>query len=472
MFDHAQSDLFVSGGRIYDAGGLTHESILIRNGRVAGFDVPQPVGTSSLDLAGATVLGGFCDSHIHLFAMIDRFAGLDCSSFIDRDSLLAAIAAFPGTGWVRASGYDLGDFNPTRHDLDRTGLHRPVRLVHRSGHLAVVNSAGLAAMPESVLAAGRENGLLDLDDDGEPSGLLWEPGEWFSNAVLPPLSDDEIVAGLRQTEDVLLSHGIVAVHDASSTNNRARYDLWRRLRPRFRLLVLPGERHLSGFQGAEEDEWIRLGPVKVVLPDMESEIPDEAVFVRRALVLQRPIAVHAVIHRAVRLAVNASRHIALRIEHGAEWPDDLLENSAGITAVMHPGWVRERATRYLETVPPEVLPWLHRGASLVNAGVRVWFGSDYPASNIDPWGAIATAVTRRAADGTQFNLSEAMSIQAAITASTGGNVVFDYATSHRPLTRGSWADFQVLPEDPFYASNLAGVRPSAVYLAGTLAWAS
>jgi predicted amidohydrolase YtcJ len=189
----------------------------------------------------------------------------------------------------------------------------------------------------------------------------------------------------------------------------------------------------------------------------------------------RGVAIHAVIAAAVELAIRAAARVpGVRIEHAAELPARLLAlaREAGVRMVTHPGWVRERAAKYLVSVDPGILPGLHRGRSLLDAGIPVWFGSDAPASEPHPFGAIETAVTRRALDGTLLNGSESIAVSQAIAASIGGRVALDTDAPGGTLEIGAKADFIVVDRDPFELdpAGLSNCRVMATYVGGVEMW--
>lgn len=460
--------------RIVPLAGPPRAALLVRNGRIVGFH--QPAGVSTVRLPGAVVLPAFADAHLHLFPLIERAVGVDCRGITSLSALLARLATAPGAGWVRATGYDLGPLHPTRFDLD-AATTRPVRLLHRTGHLVVMNSPALHAIPSAVWERGQQRGWVEYGPDGEPTGRLWEPSAWLAGAVLPPLSEEEVERGLQVLAAHLFALGITAVHDASPTNDAARLALWVRLTPPFRLLFLPGEQAVRAGQPlVSSAPTVLVGPTKVMLPDVRDELPPLSELVERLRALGGSVAIHAVIHPAVRLAVEAigAAGVAARIEHAAEWPPDLFTaaRAAGLTVVVHPGWVRERAARYLAAVDPTILPWLHRGRAFLTAGVPFLFGSDAPASEPDPLGALATAVTRRAADGTVLSPAEALPLWAALRASVAGRGALDPASHDGALRLGAAADFIALDRDPFRVppDELATLQVLETYRAGVRVW--
>ena len=61
-------DVLLTHARLWDGTGapVRETSILVRDGRIAGFDPPDPLDVPSHDLGGATVIPGLIDGHVHL----------------------------------------------------------------------------------------------------------------------------------------------------------------------------------------------------------------------------------------------------------------------------------------------------------------------------------------------------------------------------------------------------------------------
>src|SRR5262249_43304860 len=102
---------------------------------------------------------------------------------------------------------------PTRHDLDRAALNRPVVLTRTCGHIYAVNSAALKLAGITASTGAPEGGVIERDERGEPNGLLHETAMGLINRVMPPPTADDyeemILAALRHQ----LSLGITASAD-------------------------------------------------------------------------------------------------------------------------------------------------------------------------------------------------------------------------------------------------------------------
>lgn len=131
--------------------------------------------TRRLDLAGKTIVPGFCDAHVHLFwygQQLLRQADLVGSQSIDE--VLARLLHLAGRseGWIQGHGFDqdkLADRRfPTRDDLDRVSRTRPIVISRICGPAAVANSAAIALLTPAERAAGDERSGLYIENDIGP----------------------------------------------------------------------------------------------------------------------------------------------------------------------------------------------------------------------------------------------------------------------------------------------------------------
>ena len=106
----------------------------------------------------------------------------------------------------------------------------------------------------------------------------------------------------------------------------------------------------------------------------------------------------------------------------------------------------------------------YRMRSLLDAGVRLRFGSDAPVAALDPWVAIGAAVARTDSARTPWHLEEALTVTEAIAASTASGLAWPRV--------GDSADLVVLEADPrtVEATQLAGMRVAATLCAGNVSF--
>jgi predicted amidohydrolase YtcJ len=185
--------VFVNGTVItMDDSNPMAEAISIREGVIERVGRSEEIlatiddDTDVVDLRGRALLPGFIDAHGHFPGSGQVVFSADLQSppigdIETIDGLLARLrehAANRPEGWITGFGYDdtllAEGRHPTREDLDRVSADRPIAISHVSGHLAVVNSAGLAALNMDSSTADPEGGRIVRDADGRPTGVLEE----------------------------------------------------------------------------------------------------------------------------------------------------------------------------------------------------------------------------------------------------------------------------------------------------------
>lgn len=395
--------------------------ILVEDGVVAALDSdpldPDPLEDISICDLGADqwVQPGYRDEHVHLLAMAAANLSVDVSSARDLDEVvdLVARAAESGDagGWVRAWGYDEGLMSDAAQlragDLDGA-TDRPVVVHHRTGHVAIVNTAALSLL-----------------GDGPTDGVLVERHDLL--AGVPRLDSHELSASLGSVLDEMTVSGIVGCTDATHTNDLSALELLATVcsagRPDITAMV--GADHLRSLGSRAHGD--RVGAVEVghakVMPPM---VHDEAlgVLVDRARCAGFPIAVHVMdidtlAVTLVALADDSGPAGLDRIEHCALALPEQLDVIAdqGLVVVTQPSFVVARAAKYRRSLSAVEQQWLWPLASLVGRGVEVRFSSDAPVVRADPMEWIDAAAGRTLGPG------ERITRVAAETRATGGVVV-------------------------------------------------
>ena len=192
--------------------------------------------TRAIDCQGGTLVPGFNDAHCHVLATAASLLAVDCSPSVVSsiqdiaEQLRTRAAGAPPDAWIRATGYNefylRENSHPTRWDLDAAVPDRPVRLTHRSGHAVVLNSRALALAGIHRDTPDPVYGVIDRDTDtGEPTGLLLEMDDYLEG-VVPPLSQEEVYAGVRLFNEQCLSLGITSLQDATPGNSPERWRLF------------------------------------------------------------------------------------------------------------------------------------------------------------------------------------------------------------------------------------------------------
>jgi len=180
--------------------------------------------TKVIDLNGAYAMPGFNDAHTHIAGAGQQKLSVD----LDHVPSLAAMQvkiksaaekAKPGA-WVQGGGWDHtlwpGKTLPTRADIDAVTAGHPAFFERTDGHIAVVNSAALAAAGITAATKDPAGGKIDRDAAGEPTGIIREgPALTLVEKVIPKPGREERIEALKVAIADALSHGVTSVQDLS-----------------------------------------------------------------------------------------------------------------------------------------------------------------------------------------------------------------------------------------------------------------
>jgi predicted amidohydrolase YtcJ len=394
-------------------------------------------GEQVLDAAGAAVIPGLHDHHVHLRSAAaaltsTRVGPAEVHSRADLARALAD-AEIRGDGWIRAVGYhEAVAGRLDRAVLDEVSPSVPVRIQHRSGVLWTLNSEGLARV-----------GLAD-----HPDGRLRSSDRSWSDTLQP---ED---TGLAEVSSQLCGYGVTGVTDAT---------------PDFDVgdIVKLIEAHRRG----ELLQRVHcLAPGKRILHDADLDLDELTAFVAERHAQDAPVAVHCVTAAQLVVTLSALRsagtHPQDRIEHAAVVPDESVADLAdlGVTVVTQPNFVAERGDQYLADIPADEQHELWRVASLRNAGVPVALSTDMPFGDADPWAVMRAAVGRTTGAGAVLGADECVSAREALTMFFG---MSDRPAHHRAIVPGQPGDLCVLAEPPeVVLSELDSDMVAATVIAG------
>ena len=483
--------LAIAGGRI--AGGVgTHETALATPDRV--------------DLGGRCVVPGFTDGHTHFptWALARREVRLEDTRSLEEAlaRVRDAMATVPPGAWLRGRGWRSGDWappvEPTRQALDEVTGATPAALLARDSHSLWLNSAALARADGDLRVPG---GVVEVDEGGEPTGVLREESAWHFRDTVVHIPDEEWIAAMREGLKVAAARGVTAVHDKDGWLGALRF--WQQLRVDDALTVrvwqsLPHDQldrlAALGIRSRLGDDLLRVGYLKVfmdgtlgsqtarMLDGSGVEITSReelAEIVRRAAPAGWPVAVHAIGDRANRDALDAfaetrdewaPRGLRQRVEHAQILaPEDVPRFAElGVAASVqfsHAPSDRELADRFWSGQTHRAYAF----RSLWETGAVVANGSDAPIEELDPLAGIAAGVLRTLDERGPWHPEQALTAEEALLA-TCVNTAWLAGDERRrgKLLPGYLADLVVLDRDPVAVppDELRELRVVATMLGG------
>ncbi|WP_309604704.1 amidohydrolase [Phenylobacterium sp.] len=211
----------VGGGRILAVG---------RDSAIASLRGPH---TQVVDLTGKTMTPGFVDGHSHIgdLAAIWRLVDLSPSPVGTIGSIAGlqqamrtflADHAAPADQMVIGIGYDDSLMSERRHpniaELDAVSAHRPICVVHVSGHLARCNHAALKRLSLDASSPDPKGGRLGRDAAGQLTGALDEQAVGLALAALPAPSPAEAAKALDEVQTYYASQGYTTAQDGQTSS--------------------------------------------------------------------------------------------------------------------------------------------------------------------------------------------------------------------------------------------------------------
>ena len=216
-------------------------ALAVAEGRViaAGSDATvlalKGPATTVVDLHGAFAMPGFNDAHTHMASAGQQRLAVDLVGVRSLPEMQARIRAYvanarPGQ-WILGGGWDhtlwASKTLPTRQDLDAVTAGHPAFLMRVDGHIAVVNSAGLAAAGLNRDTPDPKGGKFDHGVGLELTGIVREaPALAIVQQHIPPPDLDTRKRALRLSIDDALAHGVTSVQDFSDWDDWLVLEEW------------------------------------------------------------------------------------------------------------------------------------------------------------------------------------------------------------------------------------------------------
>ena len=224
---------------IYTGAGLAEgkpqivQAMAIGGGKVLAIGTNDEItrlagpGTHMRDVNSANsrifVFPGFNDAHTHLGEAGRTKLNVDLTGVKSLAAMLAKVQAFakaaPAGHWLTGGNWDhtlwADKTLPTRKDLDKVTGEHPAFLERIDGHIAIANSAALAAAGITGHTPPPHGGAIDLDAKRQPTGILRESAKELVEKHIPPPSHDERRRGDQLAIADALAHGVTSVQDFS-----------------------------------------------------------------------------------------------------------------------------------------------------------------------------------------------------------------------------------------------------------------
>jgi len=470
---------------------------------------------------GAIIFPGFNDAHTHLGGAGRTKLNIDLTGV---NSLRAMLDKIQSTAKTAPTGHWLTGGNwdhtlwaqrtlPTRQDLDKVTGDHPTFLDRIDGHIAIANSSALAAAGITGKTQPPQGGAIDLDANGEPTGILRESAQDLVYKVIPPPSHDERRKGDELAISDALAHGVTSVQDFSTWDDflvfeemekegslRLRISEWLPFKDSLDDLKKMRAHHdlkdpmlhtgmLKGFMDGSLGS--RTAAMKAPFADDRSNtgLPQFQQQELNRMAVERSAAgfqlgFHAIGDKAAAMALESfaqpgvSKTERNRIEHAQVVdPADIPRfKQLGVIASMQPNHLLTDMNWAEDRLGQQRASYSYAWKAFLDAGVPLAFGTDYPVEPITPFRGLYAAVTRMNEAGTKSYFPESRLTRGqALSAYTQGSAYAEFAEKHKgKLAPGYDADFILVDRDLYKIASPAilGTNVLQTFVAGKEAYAA
>jgi hypothetical protein len=465
------------------------------------------------------IFPGFNDAHTHLGGAGQTKINVDLTGVKSLADMLARIQSFaaeePAGHWLTGGNWDhtlwAQKVLPTRQDLDKVTGNHPAFLDRIDGHISIANSAALAAANITGKTRAPQGGQIDLDANGQPTGILRESAQDLVYEVIPPPSHDERRKGDELAIADALAHGVTSVQDFSEWQDflifeemekqgklnlrisewlpfKAPLDDLKKMRahhdandPMLHTGMLKGFMDGSlGSRTAAMKAPYADDPTNTGLPQYTQDQLNKMAVERAAAGFQ--FGFHAIGDKATAMALDAfsqpgvSATARNRIEHAQVVdPADIPRfKQLGVIASMQPNHLLTDMNWAEDRLGPARAAYSYAWKAFLNAGVPLAFGTDYPVEPVTPFRGLYEAVTRKDPSGKKtYFAANKLTRGQALYAYTQGSAYAEFAEKHKgKLAPGYDADFILVDRDIYKvaAPALLDTTVSESYVNGKQAY--
>ncbi|MGH7602394.1 MAG: amidohydrolase [Gemmatimonadaceae bacterium] len=532
----APADLVLTNGRIYtvDNARPIVSALAVRAGRIVfiGSDAEARVlansGTRVIDLHGETVLPGFTDAHAHLLGLGNELRQVNVAGSKSYAEVIERVKAWardvkPGV-WIQGRGWDQNRWTPrefpTHEALSRAFPNNPVVLGRIDGHAVLANARAMELARVTSATPEPSGGRILKLASGAPSGVFVDNAQSLIDRAIPPSSRADIRKAILAAIDECNRWGLTSIDDPGA--NAETISIYEELAKagnyKLRNYVMisdPGDPNSAaalnnpylrrGPQSALYDGhlWIRaiklyadgaLGSRGAALLAPYSDDPGNT-----GLLVSQPahieawaqwalghgfqVNVHAIGDRGNRNVLDAFEAALkavpkadhrFRIEHAQVLSPQDIPRFAKLGVI--PSMQATHQTSDMRWAESRLGPVRIRGAyawrSLLNTGVIIPNGTDFPVEEVNPLLTFHAAVTRQDPENLPaggWYPEQKMTRQEALQSMTIWAAYAGFQESVLgSLTPGKYADFVVLDRDIMKVPDNAilGARVLSTWIGG------
>ncbi|MEX0691904.1 MAG: amidohydrolase [Gemmatimonadales bacterium] len=502
------ADLIVVNANIWtsDVNRPRAEALAVRDGLIVfvgsrrGAEAMAGPRTERMDVGGLTVIAGMVDAHAHLLNLGLALRRVDLVGTRSLDDVIARVRARAvdtrSGDWIRGRGWDQNLWAdtrfPTHQSLSSAVPDHPVAMTRVDGHALFVNARALELAGITRDTPDPSGGRIIRDADGDATGVLVDNAMALVNRVMARESGDETRAavlaaiaeanrwGLTGIHDAGVSEGLLSVYEELARTGR--YPLRNYVMVRDNEATLDRLMERGPRLAVHDRLWVRsikisvdgaLGSRGAAMIEEYSDEPGvtglitfpDSVLRRIAVKALRSgfqLNVHAIGDRANRMALDAFEWALgqaprgdhrFRVEHAQNLHRQDIPRFAQLDVI--PSMQGSHQTSDMAWVPNRIGWNRSQGAyvwrSLLNTGVVIPNGSDFPVEQVNPLISFRAFFTRMDNNGWPaggwFPAERTTRMEALLSMTLWPAYAAFMENESGSLTAGKYADFVVLSQD-------------------------
>ncbi len=524
------ADLIVTGGRIYtvDATRPMAEAFAVRGGRFVfvgsarGAMTLKGPKTQLLDLHGAAAYPGFIDGHAHLLGLGMALESVDLvgvSSYEEIVSRVAERAKRAKSGeWIFGNGWDQNRWAvkefPSNAALTRAVPDHPVLLTRVDGHALLANTAAMKAAGITAKTSDPQGGRIVRDAQGNPTGVFVDNAQGLIAGATPKLTVAQRRELLAAAAAESNKWGLTEVQDMGAEREtiEALETLASQKKLPLRSYEMVGDDSATlayyfarGPKMGEYDGHVWVRGVKLyadgalgsrgaaLLAPYSDDSGNTGLLVSTPEHLKKmsiaalqhgfQVSTHAIGDRGNRNALDAyesaldvvpTADARLRIEHAQIISPQDIPRFAQLGVI--PSMQASHQTSDMPWAERRLGPERIRGAyawrSLLNTGVVIPNGTDFPVEHVDPVITFHSSVTRQDADNMPpggWYADQRMTREEALRSMTLWPAYAAFQENELgSISTGKYADFTILNRDIMTVApeRIIGTKVIATYVGG------
>ena len=507
----------IYNGKIRTALNQYEEAMIIEDGIIIELGTDEKIlelktkDTELIDLEGRVVLPGFNDSHMHFLNNGFYFSQVNLTESRNINEALELYRGFikkndsNGTKWIVGFGWNEDNWDDnrilTKDDLDSVTTEYPVIAIRACVHVCVLNSKALELLGIKKGTEQPETGNIAFNNDGEPSGVLYEMLAYVYKKM-DTYTVDEIKKMLIMVSEEAAATGITSVQtdDFESIPGQCRDNIikaYEELSEEGNLKVRVYEQcrinnlneyedfKKQGYYSGRGNNIFRLGPLKTFCDGslggrtawMKERYSDQdtcgipiykdeelEALVERSHNDKMAVAVHAIGDAAVEQILSIIKKVQnkfpeIKNRHGVVHSQIMsaatidCERDENIIAYIQPIFIKYDMHMAENRVGRERLEHSYNYREMYDKGICIPFGTDSPVEGFKPLNNIYCAVTRKDFDGNPENgwdVEKSLNIDECIKCYSEYPAFASYEENIKgKLQPGFLADMVVLDEDIF-----------------------